>query len=62
MVKSVKVSVYDMMYELAKPLPEEYRGEYSDMSKATGNLLCKVESGVISNGKNFVSIPVTNLE
>ncbi len=27
--------VDDMMYELAKLLPEEYRGEYSDLSKAT---------------------------
>jgi 1-acyl-sn-glycerol-3-phosphate acyltransferase len=25
----------DMMYELAKLLPEEYRGEYSDLSKAS---------------------------
>ena len=31
--------VDEMMYELAKLLPEEYRGEYSDMSKATENFL-----------------------
>ncbi|MEK6751673.1 MAG: lysophospholipid acyltransferase family protein [Chloroflexota bacterium] len=35
--------VDDMMYELAKLLPEEYRGEYSDMSKATGKYIVKVE-------------------
>ncbi len=29
----------EMMYRLAKLLPEEYRGEYSDMSKATENFL-----------------------
>jgi 1-acyl-sn-glycerol-3-phosphate acyltransferase len=33
--------VDDMMYELAKLLPEEYRGEYSDMSKATGKYIVK---------------------
>lgn len=27
--------VDEMMYQLAKLLPEEYRGEYGDMSKAT---------------------------
>lgn len=41
-VEGVKVNgeirqqiVDEMMYELAKLLPEEYRGEYDDMSKAT---------------------------
>lgn len=34
--------VDEMMYELAKMLPEEYRGEYSDMSKATGKYIVKV--------------------
>ena len=29
----------EMMYRLAKLLPQEYRGEYSDMSKATENFL-----------------------
>ncbi len=33
--------VDDMMYELAKLLPEDYRGEYSDMSKATGKYIVK---------------------
>ena len=33
--------VDDMMYELAKLLPEEYRGVYSDLSKATGKYLVK---------------------
>ncbi|MBI3150522.1 MAG: 1-acyl-sn-glycerol-3-phosphate acyltransferase [Chloroflexi bacterium] len=31
--------VDEMMYELAKLLPEEYRGEYNDMSKATRQFL-----------------------
>lgn len=31
--------VDEMMYELAKLLPEEYRGEYRDMSKATRKFL-----------------------
>jgi len=42
-VEGVKVTgeirqqiVDEMMYELAKLLPEEYRGEYSDLSKVTG--------------------------
>ena len=29
----------EMMYQLAALLPEEYRGEYSDMSKATTQFL-----------------------
>jgi 1-acyl-sn-glycerol-3-phosphate acyltransferase len=33
--------VDEMMYEVAKLLPEEYRGVYSDLSKATGNFLVK---------------------
>ena len=47
-VEGVKVTgeirqeiVDDMMYELAKLLPEEYRGVYSDLSKATGKYLVK---------------------
>ncbi len=47
-VEGVKVTgevrqeiVDDMMYELAKLLPEDYRGEYSDMSKATGKYIVK---------------------
>ena len=35
--------VDEMMYELAKLLPEEYRGEYADMSKATSQYLVKLE-------------------
>jgi 1-acyl-sn-glycerol-3-phosphate acyltransferase len=31
--------VDDMMYEIAKMMPEEYRGAYSDLSKATGKYL-----------------------
>jgi 1-acyl-sn-glycerol-3-phosphate acyltransferase len=31
--------VDDMMYILASMLPEEYRGEYSDLSKATGKYI-----------------------
>jgi 1-acyl-sn-glycerol-3-phosphate acyltransferase len=31
----------DMMYELAKLLPEEYRGVYSDLSQATGKYLVR---------------------
>ncbi len=31
--------VDEMMYEIAKMMPEEYRGEYSDMSKATQNYI-----------------------
>ena len=45
-VEGVKVTgevrqqiVDEMMYRLAKLLPQEYRGEYSDMSKATENFL-----------------------
>jgi 1-acyl-sn-glycerol-3-phosphate acyltransferase len=47
-VEGVKVTgevrqeiVDDMMYELAKLLPEEYRGVYSDLSKATGKYIVK---------------------
>jgi len=47
-VEGVKVTgevrqqiVDEMMYELAKLLPEEYRGEYSDMSKAKSRYLIK---------------------
>lgn len=29
----------DMMYEIAKLIPEEYRGEYKDLSKSTGKFL-----------------------
>ncbi|HRQ24026.1 MAG TPA: hypothetical protein PLF42_11425 [Anaerolineales bacterium] len=29
----------EMMYRIAKLLPEEYRGEYSDPGKATGKFL-----------------------
>ena len=49
-VEGVKVNgeirqqiVDEMMYELAKLLPEEYRGEYSDMSKATGKYIVKMD-------------------
>jgi len=31
--------VDEMMYEIAKMMPEEYRGQYSDMSKATQNYI-----------------------
>ncbi|MBL8103158.1 MAG: 1-acyl-sn-glycerol-3-phosphate acyltransferase [Anaerolineales bacterium] len=48
-VEGVKVNgevrqeiVDDMMYELAKLLPEEYRGAYSDLSKATGKYIVKM--------------------
>ncbi|MBE0671257.1 MAG: 1-acyl-sn-glycerol-3-phosphate acyltransferase [Anaerolineales bacterium] len=34
--------VDDMMYELAKLLPEEYRGAYSDLSKAAGKYIVKI--------------------
>jgi 1-acyl-sn-glycerol-3-phosphate acyltransferase len=34
--------VDDMMYELAKLLPEEYRGVYSDLGKATGKYIVEV--------------------
>ncbi len=34
--------VDDMMYELAKLLPEEYRGAYSDLDKATGKYIVEV--------------------
>jgi len=34
--------VDDMMYELAKLLPEEYRGVYSDLDKATGKYIVEV--------------------
>lgn len=33
----------EMMYEIAKLLPAEYRGEYSDLSKATRKYLTPVE-------------------
>jgi len=33
--------VDEMMYEIAKLLPEEYRGEYADISKTTGKFLVK---------------------
>jgi 1-acyl-sn-glycerol-3-phosphate acyltransferase len=33
--------VDEMMYEIARLLPEEYRGVYSDLSKATGSFLVK---------------------
>jgi 1-acyl-sn-glycerol-3-phosphate acyltransferase len=33
--------VDDMMYELAKLLPEEFRGVYGDLSKATGKYIVK---------------------
>ena len=52
-VEGVKVTgemrqqiVDEMMYELAKLLPEEYRGEYSDMSRATSQYLIKLERGL----------------
>jgi 1-acyl-sn-glycerol-3-phosphate acyltransferase len=32
----------EMMYEIAKLLPEEYRGEYSDMSKAMQKFIVKM--------------------
>ena len=31
----------DMMYEIAKLMPEEYRGVYRDLSKATGKYLVR---------------------
>ena len=34
--------VDEMMYEIAKLMPEEYRGAYSDLSKATGKFLVKL--------------------
>ena len=34
--------VDDMMYELAKLLPEEYRGVYSDLGNATGKYIVEV--------------------
>jgi len=47
-VKGVKVTaeirqeiVDDMMYEVAKLMPEKYRGVYSDISKATGKFVVK---------------------
>ena len=50
-VEGVKVTgevrqqiVDEMMYELAKLLPEEYRGVYGDMSKATSQYVIKQES------------------
>lgn len=33
----------EMMYRIAKLLPEEYRGEYSDMSKATENFVVNLQ-------------------
>ena len=48
-VQGVKVTseirqqiVDEMMYEIAKLMPEEYRGAYSDLSKATGKFLVKL--------------------
>ncbi len=35
--------VDEMMYELARLIPEEYRGEYSDMSKANQQFIKHVE-------------------
>lgn len=35
--------VDDMMYEIARLIPEEYRGVYSDLSKATGKYLVDVD-------------------
>jgi 1-acyl-sn-glycerol-3-phosphate acyltransferase len=35
--------VDDMMYEIAKLIPEEYRGVYSDLSKATGKFLVDID-------------------
>jgi 1-acyl-sn-glycerol-3-phosphate acyltransferase len=47
-VKGIKVTseirqqiVDEMMYEIAKLLPEEYRGAYSDLSQATGKFIVK---------------------
>jgi 1-acyl-sn-glycerol-3-phosphate acyltransferase len=37
--------VDEMMYELAKLMPAEYRGEYADMSKATSQYILKQERG-----------------
>jgi len=49
-VEGVKVTseirkqiVDEMMYEIAKLLPEEYRGVYSDMSKASQKYIQKVD-------------------
>ena len=48
-VQGVKVTseirqqiVDEMMYEIAKLMPEEYRGAYSDLNKATGKFLVKL--------------------
>jgi len=35
--------VDEIMYEIAKLMPEEYRGAYSDLDKATGKYLAKVD-------------------
>ncbi len=35
--------VDEMMYEIAKLMPEEYRGVYADLSKATGEFFVKVD-------------------
>jgi RNA polymerase sigma-32 factor len=35
--------VDEMMYRLARLLPEEYRGEYSDLSKSTAKFLINIE-------------------
>ncbi|MBL8098303.1 MAG: 1-acyl-sn-glycerol-3-phosphate acyltransferase [Anaerolineales bacterium] len=40
MTSEIRQQIADeMMYEIAKMLPEEYRGEYSDLSKATRQFL-----------------------
>lgn len=42
MTSEIRQQIADeMMYEIAKLLPEEYRGEYSDLSKATQQFLIK---------------------
>ncbi len=37
----------EMMYQLAKLLPEEYRGEYSDLSKASEKYIRYIDEGAI---------------
>lgn len=40
MTSEIRQQIADeMMYEIARMLPEEYRGEYNDMSKATQNYI-----------------------
>jgi 1-acyl-sn-glycerol-3-phosphate acyltransferase len=41
----------EMMYQLAILLPEEYRGEYSDIEKATDTWLHFEEEGSLSSGE-----------